>query len=278
MNFNFLRALNSLIMFSSLYVKSLMGVLLYLSLATLARSVCNCVQCHISTHIIGSQTWCRCCYNAMSECANDCPNSVFTYDGCLQNLFEDRCLNTYLPTPQPVVFVPSPMPPTTSLLLPLQIRPCNCVGCQHLLRRHGAVVVLKRSKSRAMIHRQHWMKRASCPFLHKAAVRRKIIPTHVFEQLNKMRSNILPDFIIDLIYKHYFHICLKDLRKCMFFCEDESFVFAHGKIMSTMNSRVLSYPGFLNNERYITAFAELPEKYYFSSGYNHPFAYRILPM
>lgn len=51
---------------------------------------CNCVGCQASTHPIGSQNWCSCCADAVQGC--NCPDSVFSSQGCLQANFDGNCV------------------------------------------------------------------------------------------------------------------------------------------------------------------------------------------
>ncbi len=95
------------------------------------NAVCNCIQCDLSSHPIGSQTWCRCCTNVVSTtCRDNCTESVFTYGGCVSSNYESLCLNTPAPTPHPTgYYPPTPLPPTVQWTPPIVVRACNCVGC-----------------------------------------------------------------------------------------------------------------------------------------------------
>jgi len=109
-------------------------------LVTAVQAVCNCVQCNNPNHIIGSQTWCRCCRNTIGEeCASSCPDSVFTSGGCLALEYDTNCrgttvtATTLLPPSPPLSTSSSTPPPTNAPEIPLLVlRQCNCAGCSYL--------------------------------------------------------------------------------------------------------------------------------------------------
>jgi hypothetical protein len=118
--------------------KTTATLLLLLVMSPIAASVCNCVGCQSTTLPVGSQSWCRCCLNVVSGVcgADNCTDSVFTYNGCVAAAFEDRCLDTSAPTPVPTLQTPTtpsptPFPPTPAPSM-VTLRTCNCVGCSSI--------------------------------------------------------------------------------------------------------------------------------------------------
>lgn len=55
---------------------------------TMSCSVCNCINCNMGTLLVGSDSWCRCCYYAQPRCINNPPNcnsTVFQRSGCVSS-------------------------------------------------------------------------------------------------------------------------------------------------------------------------------------------------